>query len=207
MAQWANTDAANDSPVWGPALLNKAPGRAAANTLFGNTTADGYITGRTDGVFGVDGDEVQGGAGGHTGFSLKVTGSGGRAGRVIYETLVALSSLGGSDADAGTVPNFLIVITSQPPATKSVAAGANTTISATAETKPLGKTITYQWEANSGSGFANLSNAGLYSNVTTATLSISSANSTANNVSYRLVIRGTNAANVTTQQTTLSVTA
>lgn len=206
MAQWGKNDAASNSVIWGPALLNKDVSRANANTLYGNTTADGYITGRTDAVVGVDEDEAQA-ISGNPGWSLKTSFSGGRAGRVQYETLVAMSSMSGSDGDSGVVPDFLIFFTTQPPATKSVASGANTTIAAVADTKPLGKTITYQWEANSGSGFANLSNAGLYSNVTTATLSISSANSTANNVSYRLVVRGTNAANATSDATTLSVTA
>lgn len=204
MPQWAKTDAADSSVIWGPALLNKAPTRANANTLYGNTSAGGYITGRTDAVVGIDEDEAVA-VSGNPGWSLKTTFSGNRAGRVQYETLVAMSSFG-ADADAALVPNFSIMIVTQPPATKSVAAAANTTIAAVAESRPLGKTLTYQWEANSGSGFANLSNAGLYSNVTTATLSISSANSTANNVSYRLVVSGANAASVTTQSTTLSVT-
>jgi len=206
MAQWGKNDAASNSVVWGPALLSKDVSRANANTLYGNTTADAYIVGRTDAIVGIDEDEAQA-ISGNPGWSLKTAFSGGRAGRVQYETLVAMSSMSGSDGDSAVAPNFLIVFTSQPPASESVAAGANTTIAATVATNPLGKTVTYQWEANSGSGFANLSNAGLYSNVTTATLSISTANSTANQVSYRLVARGTGAANAVSDATILTVTA
>lgn len=58
MAQWSANDAADDSPIWSPAKYGKAPTRAAANTLYGNTTADAYVTGQTIGVYGVDETEI-----------------------------------------------------------------------------------------------------------------------------------------------------
>jgi hypothetical protein len=205
MVQWGKSDAAANSVVWGPALLNKAPTRTNANTLYGNTTSGGFITGRTDATVFVDEDEAQA-VGVNPGWALKTTFSGNRAGRIQYESLVTMSS-GAADADAALVPNFLIQITSQPPAAKSVAAGANTTITFAVQTQPLGKTTTYQWQANSGSGFANISNGGLYAGVTSNTLQINSANSTANQVSYRVTVFGANSATVNSDATTITVTA
>ena len=54
MAQWGNNDIASNSVIWGPAQLNQAPTRTNANLLFGNTTANGYGTGETIGMYGVD---------------------------------------------------------------------------------------------------------------------------------------------------------
>ena len=76
--------------------------QATKNTaLFGNTTADAYVSGATIGQFGVDAAEIaNAGAEGprvtHTGWNLRRAGSGGRAGRVHYECLVA----GGITGDA-----------------------------------------------------------------------------------------------------------
>lgn len=46
-------------------------------------------------------------------------------------------------------------------------------------------TTTFQWQQNAGSGFVNLSNAGVYSGVNTNTLSINSVNFSKNNYQYR----------------------
>jgi hypothetical protein len=91
MAQWSANDAANDSPMWAPAMYGKAPTRANANTLYGNTTSDAYVSGQTIGVYGVDSTEiaVDGGKVAHTGWVVRTVGSGGRAGRVQTEVLVA----------------------------------------------------------------------------------------------------------------------
>jgi hypothetical protein len=62
MAQWSANDAASDSPMWGPAKYGKAPTRTLANTLYGNTTADAFVTGQTIGVYGVDSTEIAVGA-------------------------------------------------------------------------------------------------------------------------------------------------
>jgi hypothetical protein len=56
--QWGLIDRKQDSPIWAPAGLNKPSTRTEANTLFGNTTSGGYITGATIGVFGVSAAEM-----------------------------------------------------------------------------------------------------------------------------------------------------
>jgi hypothetical protein len=59
---------------------------------------------------------------------------------------------------------------------------ANFTVSAT------GTNLSYQWQVNTGSGFFNLSNAGVYSGVNTSNLNISSASSSMNGYSFRCII-------------------
>jgi hypothetical protein len=63
-----------------------------------------------------------------------------------------------------------------------------------------GTGLTYQWQENKGSSWANLSNIGVYSGVTTNTLAISSVSSVFNGYLYRLQITGTcsSATSVTT---------
>lgn len=58
MSQWNTNDDANGSPIWGPALVNKAPNTANRDDLYGNTTANAFIDGVTVGVYGVDASEV-----------------------------------------------------------------------------------------------------------------------------------------------------
>ena len=51
-----------------------------------------FITGATHGLFNYTTTETQSGQIAHTGWVLKTTGSGGRSGRVSYQTLVCLTS-------------------------------------------------------------------------------------------------------------------
>ena len=51
----------------------------------------------------------------------------------------------------------------------------------------------YQWQVNSGSGFTNLSNGGIYSGVTTAALTLSSLPTTHFKNLYRCIVTGPNA--------------
>jgi hypothetical protein len=92
MASWGKTDAAGSAPLWAVTMLNAEPSSANRTSLYGNTTADTFITGATHGLFNYDTTETQSGAIAHTGWVLKTTGSGGRAGRVSYTTLVCLTS-------------------------------------------------------------------------------------------------------------------
>jgi hypothetical protein len=51
-----------------------------------------------------------------------------------------------------------------------------------------GSGLTYQWQINTGSGFTNLTNGGIYSGVTTATLNISACTTGMNGYLYRCVV-------------------
>jgi Concanavalin A-like lectin/glucanases superfamily/Secretion system C-terminal sorting domain len=52
---------------------------------------------------------------------------------------------------------------------------------------------THQWQENSGTGYVNLTNTGIYSGVTTATLNLTGITSTMNNYKYRCIVANTTA--------------
>ena len=76
-------------------------------------------------------------------------------------------------------------ITAQPGA-KTVCAGAATTFSAT-----VVNATGYQWQVDQGAGFTNISNGGIYSGVTSASLNITGVNTSMNGYVYRLIATGT----------------
>ncbi|OSZ78071.1 hypothetical protein CAP35_07345, partial [Chitinophagaceae bacterium IBVUCB1] len=82
-----------------------------------------------------------------------------------------------------------------------VCAGSNTSISVSAS----GSGLTYQWQENAGSGYVNLSNTGVYSNVTTAAMGITGALASMNGYQYRCVVSGTCSPSVTTNASLLTV--
>ena len=95
MSSWAKTDAFGSAPLWALARVKKAPvasnmGAAASGKLFNNASANNLISGVTVGLFNIAAGERFSGC--HQGWGLKTTGSGGRAGRITGETLVALTS-------------------------------------------------------------------------------------------------------------------
>lgn len=205
MPLWGKSDAASNSTIYAAAQLKVAPNTANRDALFGNTTANAYFDGVTVGQFGVDGNEVAANPGiSHTGWVLRTAGSGGRAGRVMTEVLVA----GGITTDASddvSMPDYVILVNTQP---------VNTTINATsnvnntgviftvAATRPAGGTISYRWQANTGSGFVNAA-AGTTGN-TTANLTVH-ANSFTTGAQFRVLLQATGAANVTSSVATLTV--
>ena len=104
MPLWNNVDNANGAPLSVGAQFNKTPNTANRDALYGNTTADAYVTGQTIGVFSVsDAEKASTNASSeapkvtHTGWQIRTVGSGGRAGRVFYETLVAGSTEAGAN--------------------------------------------------------------------------------------------------------------
>ena len=68
----------------------------------------------------------------------------------------------------------------------TICAGSNAAFSVTA-TNATG----YQWQVNTGSAFTNITNGGVYSNATTATLNITGATAGMNGYQYRCVVSGT----------------
>jgi len=90
-------------------------------------------------------------------------------------------------------------ITTQPN-NATVNAGGNTsfTVGATGATS-------YQWQVDTGSGFVDISNGGVYSNATTDTLNISGATADMNGYKYRVVVSGSAGDPVTSDEATLTV--
>lgn len=203
MSQWKNTDAAANSVIWAAAQLKVTPNTANRDALYGNTTANAFVEGATVAMVAVDANEVAATPDiAHTGWVLRTVGSGGRAGRVQYEVLVA-GGITSDGSDDTLVPDYSIVISSQP-ANATVNAASTTanqaTFTVTADTRPSGGTITYLWQANTGSGFVNAA-AGTTGN-TTATLTVN-ANTFTNASSFRVVMSVSGGANVTSQSALL----
>lgn len=101
-----------------------------------------------------------------------------------------------------------IVISAQPPA-RVVASGA-TTYPVTAAGSPTATTLTYQWQisTNGGTSYSNISNGGVYSTATTATLNISAVAGLFGNL-YRCMISSSgavSAASLASAPGTLSAT-
>jgi len=98
MSGWLNTDTGTSAPLWALAQVDLAPtaanmsdsGSAASGKLFNNATEDNLVTNIIVGLFNLKDSEVEKGA--HAGWNMKVTGTDGRASRVMYETLVCLSN-------------------------------------------------------------------------------------------------------------------
>ena len=91
-------------------------------------------------------------------------------------------------------------ITAQP-GNAAVTAGGNTsfTVSAT------GAGLSYQWQVSSGGAFANVTNGGVYSGATTATLSITGATAGMGGTQYQVVVTGTVAPAATSSAAALTV--
>lgn len=129
--------------------------------------------------------------------------------RVKSETLVAFSGIttgaasytAFGDAEDDTIyPDRLITITAQPQNRIGILTTAPTTFAVTASVTPTAA-LSYQWQYSStGIAYTNLSNGGLYSNVTTATVGIASTTVTADRPDgyyYRVVVSSPSATSVT----------
>jgi hypothetical protein len=225
MSSWGNNDNAANAPYWAvnsaiaPANPNRAaPTAANVALLYANTTANVYTAGETIGLFGIDSQEIDvlGDTGAHTGWVLKTQGQGGRAGRVQYETLVALSTLN-SDGDAQLFPNVSITLATTTSA--SVVANTSYANSASFVVTPtlVGNTaavLTYQWQVNSPTGSLGWTNVAnntpantQYTGGTSATLVVRPADTTVNNYRFRVTataaVQGVSA---TSSNSTITVT-
>ncbi len=104
----------------------------------------------------------------------------------IYRCIVT-----GTCTPALTSNAVTLTITNRPvitaaPTTQVVCEGSSTSYSVTA----TGTSIGYQWQMNSGSGYTNLTNGGVYSGVTTATLNLASIPNSLHSRAYRCVVTG-----------------
>jgi hypothetical protein len=211
MSSWGNNDNAANAPYWAvnSTIVNAADVKASASAptaanvalLFGNTTSNVYTSGKTIGLFAVDAQEAAVAESGahvaHSGWVLKTTGSGGRAGRVQHEVLVAMSSVLG-DSDAQTYANVSITLNTL--GNKSVFANTSNanTIVYTVTPVLAGNTsaaLTYQWQVDNASGslgWTNVANATpantTYTGATTPSLTIIPYSTNANTYVYRVVV-------------------
>jgi hypothetical protein len=225
MSSWGNNDNAANAPYWAvnsaiaPANPNRAaPTAANVALLYANTTANVYTSRETIGLFGLDSQEIDvlGDTGAHTGWVLKTEGQGGRAGRVQYETLVALSTMN-SDGDAQLFPNVSITLATTTSA--SVVANTSYANSASFVVTPtlVGNTaavLAYQWQVNDAAGSLGWTNVvngtpanTQYTGGTSATLLVKPADTTVNGYKFRVTataaVQGVSA---TSSNSTITVT-
>lgn len=197
MPLWKDTDDAANSCIFTPMQFDLPANSANRGALFGNTTADAFVTGETIGTFGVDTAEMitaratAAARPAHAGHVIKREGSGGRSGRVTYEVLVAMGSMSGDAGDIAFPDYALSVLTQPSDSSKSSSNNEVATFMVVAGSQPSGATLSYFWQKWGGSAFANLTAAGAYSNVTTATLSVL-ANTAANGEIYRVGVASAN---------------
>lgn len=161
-------------------------------TLYANTLPNTFVSGLTIGQWGVDSNEAQANPRiTHAGWVLKTEGTGLRAGRVTYETLVAAGSLASDASDDTYFPDYGIFFDHQPQSNTFNIVG-NTSFSANGYTRPAGGTVTYYWQKNDAGSWANVANtAGRYFDNTSPVLIAN--NKTANGNVYRVVVNATGA--------------
>ena len=92
MSSWTNKDEAAGAPLWAVESIKKEKSNANRTDLFNDANANNFIAGVTIGLFNYKDSETAANKVAHAGWNLKTTGSGGRAGRVSHECLVALTN-------------------------------------------------------------------------------------------------------------------
>lgn len=173
--QWSSNNEANGVPISSPRYVKKAANALNANNIWQNQDpAVANIGGQAVGVFGIDATEMStvSSPGIHTGWVKQTIGTGRRAGRVQYETLVAGGIKGNSGHGANS--SFNIVIWNEPAAVNGVHP-QTMTVNATSKN---GVSLTYEWRfaANDLALSANST----YINVTARALIINTATGTGN---------------------------
>lgn len=197
-------DSAANSVNWAVAQVKKTPNTANRNAFYGNTTADAFITGATTGQFAADANEVAANPGiPHTGWAIRTVGSGGRAGRVQFEVLVA-GGITSDGSDDTAMPDYKLRITSQPVGnTANTTASQQATFRVVGASTPAGATLAYAWTYANGDALATGANVGT---TTTANLVVNSAVVTTN-TSFKVTISSTGGAvNVVSSNATLTIT-
>jgi hypothetical protein len=104
-------------------------------------------------------------------------------------------------SNAATLSVALISISSQP-SSVTICDGGNTGFSVTAS----GINLTYQWQINTGSGFVNLSDGGIYSGATTSSLNVTGATPAISGYQFRCLVASSSCTNtILSQVATLAV--
>jgi hypothetical protein len=101
------------------------------------------------------------------------------------------------------VPITIPVSIATQPASTLACTGAAASFSVAAN----GSNVTYQWQENAGSGFANISNGGIYGGALSNTLSLSAVAGNMNNYQYRCIVNGACNSQATSLGATLTVNA
>jgi hypothetical protein len=212
MSSWGKIDANTSAPKWATTQVNLRPTQANANSLFNNTTANSFAVTLADGsvrqgnttvgLFLVDTQEEQVAQGTgikppHSGWVLRTTGQGGRAGRVTHEVLVCLDTATG-DADGQLYPNVAFTLAlSGNQTVNSNTSFTNVASFLVTPTVTAGNTnavFTYNWQYNNASGsygWANIpaNTTNMHFNGATSNTLFAMPGTTANNTNvFRVVV-------------------
>ncbi len=152
---------------------------------------------------------------GYTTGSITLSPTSGSVSKTIYVEFIPSSNTSYSDNITATttgatgqnvsvngIGDALPAITGSPFG-QTVGAGAGT---ATYTVSATGVGLTYQWQENTGSGFGDISNGGVYNGATTATLTITNPSAGLNGYTYQCVVSGTCSPSATSGSATLTVT-
>lgn len=209
MPLWGNIDNAANSDIAALIQVSSNTANATARTvLYNNRTANVFQKSAqgnvTVGQFGVSAGEQTAtqsqGHAAHAGWVIRHEGTGLKAGRVWYETLVAMGSMTGDGSDDAVLPDYKLTIRTQPTSNSSQTA-SDLTFTVAAVSAPTGATITYQWQVNNN-GWANVANVtGQYSNNTSPTFTAN--NETANGNVFRVAVSTTGAATIYSANATI----
>ena len=217
MPLWGNYDNAANSDIGVlPQVNHSAANTTGRDLLFNNTTANTVVKSAKGsgnvvvGQFLANTAEIraanQAGAGHppHAGWVLRHEGRGLKAGRVWYETIVAMGSAKSDATDDTYFPDYAIVLSANASSNSSATAG-NLNFAVTATSVPTGATLTYQWQKyiSGNTTWVDLSySAGQYFNPTTATFTAN--NITANGNVFRVAVSTTGANTVYSSSATIS---
>lgn len=207
MPLWKKADQANSTPR-SVSTLNKirvkgAVGNTNRNAAFGNTSPNIW------GAFVINTNEASANPQfAHAGIIARRVGTGGRAGRVQTETLVAASGFGTAENanNSAIIHNASLKFASGLLVDKTVANGSSTTFTVNPTVRPTGAAVAFQWQISVGNGaFTNLAANAVYTNVNTNTLSISNVTGFGTN-KYRVTATpGTTGLPVTSRAALLTV--
>lgn len=218
MPLWGTYDNAANSDIGVLMQVN----HAASNTtgrdlLFNNTTANTVVKSAKGsgnvvvGQFLANTAEIRAAnAGGkghppHAGWVLRHEGRGLKAGRVWYETIVAMGSAKSDASDDTYFPDYAITVTTQP-SSNNFATPKDLTFTVAATSTPTGATLSYQWQkfVSGNSAWVNIPDTvGWYSGNGSATLTAN--NLSANGNVFRAVVSTTGANSVTSGSATITL--
>lgn len=224
MPSWGTTDDAANSVLYATTQVNKTSNTVNQTALYNNATSGVFFNGANPinaaiGQFGVAAGEMQAArAGGgtkmaHAGWNLRTVGTGGRAGRTQFETLVAFSGITG-DAAGNIIPNFALfastpVSNSAFTASKTGAVSPqSTTLTTTASSIPGGAGFAYQWQQGFSGTYVAVTANSTFVNPTTAVLTVNVATiATSNAVSLRVAVSNSTATTVFSSPVTITTIA
>ena len=99
-----------------------------------------------------------------------------------------------NDADSNGTDDYLqpsialVGITTQPTDNLLVANGSTQLFTVVANTSGIGTPVSYQWQEDSGSGFTNITNGGIYSGATSATLTLTGVSAAIDGNTYQVIL-------------------